>query len=59
MYETLDWIDNLIDKGFGAIAIHYLTKLNKQRITELVCPSCGYKLKKFGINCPKCRTKLR
>jgi len=23
-----------------------------------VCPTCGYKLKKFAIQCPECRTSL-
>ena len=54
------WIEELLDLGIGALAIHTLHKLKSPHRFEgvLTCPLCGWKPKKYAARCSHCRIPL-
>ncbi len=57
-----DWVEGLIALGIGALAVYFLAKIvssDKENSKISVCPYCGSSIKKWAIECPVCRKKLR
>lgn len=52
------WIEDLLDKGIGALAVKHLYRMKRNLPTVTVCPVCGYELGKWGVTCPKCRRSI-
>lgn len=63
MSKDRDWVDELIALGIGALAAYFLIKIlspekeGRERI--VICPYCRQTIKKWAIQCPHCRTRLR
>ena len=54
------WIDELIELGIGAAATYYLGLIvDGGRVPATRCGHCGAEVKKFAVNCPRCRRRLR
>lgn len=56
------WVEDLIVLGIGALAVFFLAKVlstNSDHDEITNCPFCGAQIKKWAIECPVCRRKLR
>ena len=56
-----DWVEDLIALGIGALAAYFLYRALKGDPSEEKierCPYCYTPIKKWAIECPKCRRKL-
>jgi DNA-directed RNA polymerase subunit RPC12/RpoP len=61
MSDDEDWIEDLIALGIGALAAYFLYKVitsNKKEDKIERCPYCGSEIKKWAIECPRCRRKI-
>ena len=62
MSKDDDWIENLIKLGIGALAVFFLVKLltqDQERSGQVSrCPYCGSPIKKWALECPRCRKRL-
>jgi len=63
MSKKKDWIEDLIALGIGALAIYFLVKIlsptGQEDRNNIRCPHCGNIIKKWAIECPICRRKIR
>ena len=52
-----DWVEDLITLGIGALAAYFLYKaITSDKIER--CPYCNAQIKKWAVECPKCRRRL-
>jgi len=56
-----DWIEDLIVLGIGALAGYFLYKVATTKNREEIhrCPYCGVEIRKWAVECPNCRRKIR
>jgi len=52
------WIEDLLDRGIGALAVKHLYLMKRNISKATVCPHCGYELGKWGVECPRCRRQI-
>jgi len=55
-----DWVEDLVALGIGALAAYFLYKAITKSGEENVdrCPYCHTQIKKWAVECPKCRRRL-